>query len=93
MLFILVILVFIIASFKQEVVKGRFRVHQLVSDSTWSARCNNPKTYCYSNSSTQWTLVSLIFTAESYRESVFDEIDKALSDMCFSNNTIPHFVY
>ena len=42
----------------------RFRVQLLLSDITWNTRYNIPKNDQCSNSSTDWTLVSLNFTAE-----------------------------
>ena len=43
---------------------GRFRIHLLSSDITWSTPCNIPKNDRYRKSSTDWTLVSLIFTVQ-----------------------------
>ena len=45
---------------------GRFRIQLLLNDNTWSTGYNIPKNDRYSNSSTDWTLVSLIFTVENY---------------------------
>ena len=45
---------------------GRFRIQLLLGANTWSTRYNIPKNDRYSNSSTDWTLVSLIFTEENY---------------------------
>ena len=42
---------------------------------------------------TNWTLVSFNFTAENYGINlIYDQIDGAHSDMCFSNITILHSV-
>ena len=72
---------------------GRFRVQLLLEDNTWSTRYNTPKNDRYSDSSTDWTLVSLNFTEENYGIIlIFDEIDSAHSDMCFSNISITHSV-
>ena len=43
---------------------GRFRMQLLPKDNTWSTRYNIPKNDRYSETSTDWTLVSLIFTVE-----------------------------
>ena len=73
---------------------GRFRIQLLLDDNTWSTRYNIPKNDRYSDSSTDWTLVRLIFTVEIYGIKLFyDEIDTAHADMCFSNFTITHSVY
>ena len=73
---------------------GRFRIQLLLADNTWSTRYNIPKNDRYSDSSTDWTLVSLNFTVENYGiKSIYDQIDTAHADMCFSNITITHSVY
>ena len=70
---------------------GRFRIELLLEDNTWSTRYNIPKNDRYSDSSTQWTLVNLNFTVENYGiRLVYDQIDTAHADMCFSNITITH---
>ena len=73
---------------------GRFRIELLLEDNTWSTRYNILKNYRYSDSSTQWILVSLNFTVENYGiRLVYDQIDTPHADMCFSNITITHSVY
>ena len=73
---------------------GRFRVQMLLADNTWSTRYNTPKKDRYSNTSTEWTLVSLNFTVENFGIKLsYDQIDTAHADMCFSNITITHSVY
>ena len=73
---------------------GRFRIQLLIEDNTWSTRYNIPKNDRYSDSSTQWTKLSLNVTEENYgNKLIFDEIDSAHSDMCFSNIMITHSVY
>ena len=73
---------------------GRFRIQLLLKDNTWSTRCNIPKKDRYNDNSTDWTLVSLNFTAENFgNKLVYDQIDTAHSDTCFSNITISHSVY
>ena len=73
---------------------GRFRIQLLLEDNTWSTRYNTPKNDRYSDSSTQWTKLSLNFTEENYGiKLIYDEIDTAHADMCFSNITITHSVF
>ena len=73
---------------------GRFRIQRLLDDKTWSIRYNIPKNYRYSNSSTQWTFVSLKFTDDKYGiKLISEEIDAALADSCFASLTITHPVY
>ena len=73
---------------------GRFRIQLLLEDNTWSTRYNIPKNDRYSNTSTEWTLINLNFTIENYRiKLIYDQIDTAHADMCFSNISITHSVY
>ena len=73
---------------------GRFRILLLLEDNTWSTRYNIPKNDRYSDLFTDWTLVSLNFNVENYGiKLIYDEIDTAHADMCFSNITITHSVY
>ena len=72
---------------------GGFRIQLLLEDNTWSTRYNVPKNDRYSNSSTQWTLVNLIFTVENYGILlIYDQMDTPHAEMCFSNITI-HILY
>ena len=74
--------------------KGRFRIQLLLGDNTWSTQYTIAKNTHYSDTSTDWTLLSLDFTIENYGiKLVYDQIDKPLADMCFSNITITHSVY
>ena len=73
---------------------GRFRIQFLLEDNTWSTRYNIPKNDQYSDTSTDWNLVNLNFTIETYGiRLIFDQIDTAHADMCFSSNTITYSVY
>ena len=73
---------------------GSFRIQLLLEDDTWSTRYNKPKNDRYSDTSTDWTLKSLIFTVENYGvEPVYDEIETPHADMCFKNITITHSQY
>ena len=70
---------------------GTFRIQVLLENNTWSTRYNIPKNDRYSNSSTQWTLVNLNFTVESYGiKRIYDQIDTPLDDKCFSKISITH---
>ena len=72
---------------------GRFRKQFLLEDNTWSTRYNISKNDRNSDSSTQWTKLSLNFTEENYGiKLIFNEIDSVHSDMCFSNVSITHSV-
>ena len=72
---------------------GCFRIQLLLENNTWNTRYNIPKNDQNSDSSTQWTKLSLNFTEENYgNKLIFDEIDSAHSDMCFSNISITHSV-
>ena len=73
---------------------GRFRIQLLLGENTWSTRYKIPKKDRFSVTSTEWTLVSLIFTVKNYgNKLIYDQIDTAHADMCFSNITITHSVY
>ena len=73
---------------------GRFRIQLLLSDNTWSTRYHLPKNYRYSDTSTDWTLLSLNFTEENYGIKIInDQLDTAHADMCFSNITITQSIY
>ena len=73
---------------------SRFRIQLLLEDNTWSTRYNIPKKDRYSDTSTEWTLVSLNFTEENYGIRLLnDKIDSAHADMCFSNITRRHSIY
>ena len=70
-----------------------FRIQLLLEDNTWSTRYNIPKNDGYSDTSTDWTLVSLNCTEENYGiKLIYEEIDTTHADMCFSNITITHSV-
>ena len=64
---------------------GRLKIQLLIIDNTWSTRYSIPKNDPYSNSATQWMKLSLILTVEnSGFRLLFNKIDSAHSDMCFS---------
>ena len=73
---------------------GRFRIQLLLEDNTWSTQYTIPKNSQYSNSSTEWTLLKLDFTQETYGiKLIYDQIDIPHADMGFSNITITHSIY
>ena len=72
----------------------RFKTQLLSSDDTWSAQDIIPKNAHSSDSSTQWTLVSLSFNVENYSiKLIYDQVDTAHAGMCFSVFTIKQSVY
>ena len=73
---------------------GRFRIQLLLEDDIWSTRYNIPKNGQFKDTSTEWTLLSLIFTVKTYGfKKIYDQIDTAHADICFSNMTKTHSVY
>ena len=73
---------------------GRSEIQLLLEDNLWSTQNTIAKNTQYSNSSTEWTLLYLVFTVENYGiKLVFDQIDTADCDMCFSNIIITHTVF
>ena len=65
---------------------GRFRIKLLLDDNTWSTRYTLPKNDRFSDTSSDWTLVSLNFTVERYGNKLnYDEKDTPHADTCFSN--------
>ena len=72
---------------------GRFRIQLLLENNSWSTHYTVTKNTQYSNTSTDWTLLNLNFTVENYGiKLIYDQIDTAHADMCFSNITITHSV-
>ena len=72
---------------------GNFGIKLLVGDKTSSTRNNIPKNNRYSNSSTQWTMVSVISGMEIHEMKLNkDQIDIPHADMCFSSISITHSV-
>ena len=73
---------------------GRFRIQLLLEDTTWSIQYTIAKNSQYSKTSTEWTLLNLDFTIENYGIIlIYDQIDNAHADMCFSNKTITQSVH
>ena len=73
---------------------GQFRIQLLLDDNIWTTQYTIGKNEGYSNNSTDWTLLNLDFTVENYGiKLIYDKIDTAHADMCFSNITLTHSVY
>ena len=73
---------------------GRFRIDILLDNNTWINKYIIEKNSQYSNTSKEWSLLSLDFTEENYGiRLIYDRIDTAHADMCFSDITITHSVY
>ena len=73
---------------------GRFRIQLLTKDNIWLTKFNIPKNDQYSKAGTDWIILSLNITEENYgNKFIYDQIDSAHADMCFSNITITHSPY
>ena len=63
---------------------GGFRIQLLLEDNSWSTQYTIAKNSQNSSSETEWTLLNLDFTVESYGiKLVYDQIGTAHVDMCF----------
>ena len=72
----------------------RFRIQLILEDNTWSTQYTIAKNDQYSDSDSEWTLLNINFTVENYgKKLIYDRIDTADADMCFSNIRITHSVY
>ena len=73
---------------------GRFRIQLLLENNIWTTQYTIAKNDRYSNNSTDLTLLNIYFTVENYGiKLIYDQINTAHADMCFSNITITHSVY
>ena len=73
---------------------GRFRIQILMKDNTWKNKYTKEKNSQFSDSSTEWSLLNLDFSEENYGiRLIYDRIDTAHADMCFSYIMITHSVY
>ena len=73
---------------------GRLRIQLLLEDNTWSTQYTIVKNTQKSDTSRDWTLASSNFTVENLdTKLIYDQIDTARADMCFSNKLITHSVY
>ena len=72
---------------------GRFRIQILLDDNTWENKYTIEKNSQFSDSSTEWSLLSLDFSEENYGiRLIYDRIDTAHADMCFCDITITYSV-
>ena len=68
---------------------GCFRFQLLLEDHTCCTQYTISKYIQYSGTSNDWTLINLDFTVEKYGiKVIYDQIDTAHADMCFSNISI-----
>ena len=73
---------------------GRFRIQLLLEDNTWSTVYTINKNSQYSDNSTDWSLLNIDFTTQNYGiKLIYDQIESAHADMCFSNITITHSIF
>ena len=73
---------------------GRFSILLFLDDNTWSTQYTIAKNTQYSDTSTDWTLINLDFTVVNCGiKLIYDQIDTAHADMCFSKITKTHSVY
>ena len=73
---------------------GRLSISILLDDDTWTNKYVIQDNSQYSNTSSEWTLLSLDITEENYGIQInYDRIRSPHADMCFSDITITHSVY
>ena len=73
---------------------GRLSISILLDDNTWTNKYVIQENTQYSNTSSEWTLLSLDITEENYGiQIIYDRIRSPHADMCFSDITITHSVY
>ena len=73
---------------------SRFQIQIITKDNVWLTKFNLPKNEQYSNAATDWTILILNITQENYGiKLIYDQIDSAHADMCFSNISITHSPY
>ena len=73
---------------------GRFRIHLLLDDNTWSTRYNLPENDRYSTCTNDWNLVGLYPIVENCgMKLLYHQRDTALADLSFSNITVTHSIY
>ena len=73
---------------------GRIRIQLLLENNVWTTQNTINKNSQYNNNSTDWSLLNINFTSDNYGiKLIYDQIDTAHADMCFSNITITHSVY
>ena len=73
---------------------GRFQIRLLSKDNVWLTKFIIPKNEQFSVEASDWTILSLNITEENYGiKFIYDQIDSAHADMCFSNITITHSIF
>ena len=73
---------------------GRLSISILLDDNSWTNKYVIQDNSQYSNTSLEWTLLSLDITEENYGiQIIYDRIRSPHADMCFSNIIITHSVY
>ena len=73
---------------------GRFKILLLLENNEWVTYYTIDENDNYSNTSIEWKLFYLDFTAENYGiRLAYDRIKSPHADMCFSNIMITHSVY
>ena len=73
---------------------GRFRIEILTKDNVWLTKFIIAKNDQFSDASTDWIILNLNINDENYGvKFIYDQIDSAHADMCFSNITITHSPY
>ena len=72
----------------------RFRIQILLENGDWENKYTIEKNSQLSNTSTEWTHLTLDFTRENYGiRLILDRIDTAHADMCLSNISITHTLF
>ena len=73
---------------------GRFRIQILSKDNVWLTKFITNNNEQFSTLSSDWIILNLNITDENYGvKFIYDQIDSAHADMCFSNITITHSPY
>ena len=73
---------------------GCFQIQILTKNNVWITKFNIAKIDQFSNAATDWIILNLNITDENYGvKFVYDQIDSAHADMCFSIITITHSPY
>ena len=73
---------------------GRSRIQLLLKDKSWSTQYTIAKNSQYSDLSTDWSIININFSGDNYGiKMIYDQIESAHADMCFSNITITHSFY
>ena len=72
---------------------SRFTIQLLLEEETWSNRYYIPKNDQYIDSLTQCTKIISNFTEDKYGKTlIYDEVDSAHDDKCFSKFTKTHSI-